>query len=770
MKIVYLKTSVAVSEPNSTADLQNGRPSKAPETSAKQDTSAKPETGNGDVAEATAILNEVVPHATEPRTVPQRAKLSDARLYFNRELSWLDFNWRVLHQAVDEQTPLLERVRFLSIAVSNLDEFFRKRIGGLKRQSAAGVFSLSPDGRTADDQLAMSRKAVQKMYARMTELWENNLKVELQKRAGIRISGYSELSAAQKEWLHDYFSVNIFPVLTPLAVDPGHPFPFISNLSLSLAVTMRHPVRGTEHFARIKVPTIDDRWIKIENEDIYVPVEQVIAHNIQDLFRGMDVIGVYPFRITRNADLRRDEEEADDLIEMISDELRERRFASIVRLEVEAKTPKSIRKLLMRELLLEKEDVYEIDGDLDLTHVSIFTRIEAPEHKYEPWEPITPTRLLHEGESKDRMSIFDVIKAGDVLVHHPYESFGSSTLRFIEEAAEDPAVVAIKQTLYRTSSKSPVVRALIRAAERGKEVAALVEVKARFDEANNIEWGQMLEKYGVHVTYGLVGLKTHTKTTLVIRREGKRLRAYCHIGTGNYNPQTARLYTDVGILTCAKDIGNDIINLFHYLTGYAPEQHYRRLIIAPRDMRKAFIHLIRAEITSHQENGNGRIIAKMNALDDVEMIRELYRASEAGVSIDLIVRGHCRLRPGLPRFSSNIRVISVVGRYLEHSRIYYFRNNDAQRVFLGSADWQRRNLDDRVEAIVELDDPILKARMIRTLRLTLEDQATAWELNSDGRYLKRVPVNAEDKKGIQGLLMDRARIRLEKEESPWDIE
>ena len=566
-----------------------------------------------------------------------------------------------------------------------------------------------------------------------------------------------------------FFSQHI-PVLTPLAVDPGHPFPFISNLSLSLAVTMRHPVRGTEHFARIKVPTLDDRWIKIENENIYVPVEQVIANNIQDLFRGMDVIGVYPFRITRNADLRRDEDEADDLIEMISDELRERRFASIVRLEVEAKTPKSIRKLLMRELLLEKGDVYEIDGDLDLTHVSFFTRLEVPEHMYEHWEPITPTRLLHEGESKDRMSIFDVIKAGDVLVHHPYESFASSTLRFIEEAAEDPAVVAIKQTLYRTSSKSPVVRALIRAADRGKEVAALVEVKARFDEANNIEWGQMLEKYGVHVTYGLVGLKTHTKTTLVIRREGKRLRAYCHIGTGNYNPQTARLYTDVGILTCAKDIGNDIINLFHYLTGYAPEQHYRRLIIAPRDMRKAFIHLIRAEITHHQENGNGRIIAKMNALDDVEMIRELYRASEAGVSIDLIVRGHCRLRPGLPRFSSNIRVISVVGRYLEHSRIYYFRNNDAQRVFIGSADWQRRNLDDRVEAIVELDDPILKARMIRTLRLTLEDQATAWELNSDGQYLKREPQNNKEKTGIQGLLMDRARIRLEKEESPWDIE
>lgn len=711
-----------------------------------------------------------VPRATVPRTVPRRASLSDARLYFSRELSWLDFNWRVLYQATDSANPLLERVRFLSITVSNLDEYFRKRIGGLKRQTAAGVHRLSQDGRSAGEQLAMSRTAIQIMYSRLSDVWEKELKPELARAAGIRILDYKDLSAARKQWLHDYFSANIFPILTPLAFDPGHPFPFLSNMSLSLAVTLRHPNRGTEHFARLKVPTTDERWIRLEKENTFVPVEQVIAHNIEDLFRGMDVTGVYAFRVTRNADLRRDEEEADDLIALISDELRERRFASIVRLEVEAKTPKSVRKLLMRELTLDKNDVYEVHGDLDLTHTSFFADFDMPEHRFESWDPVTPLRLLHGGESKDRRSIFDIIKSGDVLVQHPYESFLTSTLRFIEEAAEDPSVVAIKQTLYRTSSRSPVVRALIGAAERGKQVAVLVEVKARFDEKNNIEWGRMLEKHGVHVTYGLVGLKTHTKTTLVIRREGKRLRAYCHIGTGNYNPQTANLYTDVGLLTCSKDLGNDIINLFHYLTGYAPEQHYRRLLVAPRDMRKAFIHLIRNEVRLQQEKGSGRIIAKMNALDDAELIRELYRASEAGVEIDLIVRGHCTLRPGLPRFSENIRVISIIGRFLEHSRIYYFKNDGAPRVFIGSADWQRRNLDDRVEAIVEIDDAVLKARLGRTLQIILEDQKSAWDLKPDGHYILRCASNGKKVIGVQQALMKRARLRHEQEESSWDIE
>lgn len=713
---------------------------------------------------------QVVPHATVPRAVPKRAALSDARLYFNRELSWLDFNWRVIYQALDERVPLLERVRFLSIAASNLDEFFRKRVGGLKRQMAAGVNKLSPDGRTPTEQFKMCRPAVLEMRRVLSEEWESTLKPDLGKVAGIKIYCYEELTNAQKQWLKDYFHAHVFPVLTPLAVDPGHPFPFISNLSLSLAVLLKHPKRGTEHFARLKVPINQGRWIRLEDGRGYVPVEQVITNNIQDLFRGMDVVSVETFRITRNADLRRDEEEAEDLLEMISDELRERRFAPIVRLEVQKSMPKDVRLLLMRELSLTEEDLYEVDGDLDLARVSFFAGLDAPEHQYPAWEPVVPARLLHEGEAKDRANIFDIIRAGDILVHHPYQSFGASIQRFIEEAASDPQVLAIKLTLYRTSHQSPVVQALLKAAERGKQVAVLVEVKARFDEKNNIEWAQILEKSGVHVTYGLVGLKTHTKTTLVIRQEGNQLRAYCHVGTGNYNPTTARLYTDLGLLTCAPDVGSDVVNLFHYLTGYAPEQHYRRMIIAPRDMRKAFIQLVKNEVEQQQQHGTGRIIAKMNALDDLEMIRELYRASEAGVRIDLIVRGHCRLRPGLPRFSENIRLISIIGRFLEHSRIYYFRNNDNPRLFIGSADWQRRNLDDRVEAIVEIDQPILKARLIQTLQIALDDEQSAWELQPDGNYLLRMSANRNSSKGFQEILMDRAKARSARDDSPWDID
>ncbi|RMF56547.1 MAG: polyphosphate kinase 1 [Bacteroidetes bacterium] len=713
-------------------------------------------------------LTFAVPRATSPRSVPKRAALSDPRLYFNRELSWLDFNWRVLYQALDERVPLLERVRFLAITASNLDEFFRKRVGGLRRQKAAGVQRLSPDGRTPEEQLRLISRAVRPMYRTLTETWEQTLKPLLREKAGIHIRDYASLEATQKAALHRYFMANVFPILTPLAVDPGHPFPFISNLSLSLAVTLRHPTRGTEHFARLKVPTSRGRWVPLSEPLHFVPLEQVIAANVHELFRGMEIVSVHPFRITRNADVRRDEEEADDLIEMIAEELRERRFAEVVRIEVDAGMPREVRELLMRELDLEPDDFYEVEGQIDLTDNVALADLDLPEHRYEPWEPVIPTRLLHEGEAKDRPNMFAVIRKGDLLVHHPYESFRASVQRFIEEAAEDPRVLAIKQTLYRTSDQSPIVDALRRAAESGKQVAVLVEVKARFDEQNNIEWGQILEKSGVHVTYGLVGLKTHTKTTLVIREEQDGLRAYCHIGTGNYNPSTARFYTDLGLLTCDPDIGFDLINLFHYLTGYSPEQNYRKLVVAPRDMRKTFIELIRKEVAHQKEHGTGRIIAKMNALDDVEMIGELYRASMAGVQIDLVVRGHCRLRPGLPRFSENIRVISILGRFLEHSRIFYFHNNGRPRVFIGSADWMRRNLDDRVEAAVEVEKAPLKARLIRTLQFALDDHVSAWELRPDGYYVLRRPRRA-DEKGFQEVLMDRARSRTLRADAPWDI-
>ncbi|QXD15026.1 polyphosphate kinase 1 [Rhodocaloribacter litoris] len=739
-----------------------------------------PAAQQGDGSAATAVdgaqadgqapepLTFAVPRATSPRPVPRRAALGDPRLFFNRELSWLDFNWRVLYQALDERNPLLERVRFLAITASNLDEFFRKRVGGLRRQKAAGVQRLSPDGRTPEEQLRLISRAVRPMYRTLTETWEKTLKPLLRERAGIHIRDYETLGKAQKTALHRHFMANIFPILTPLAVDPGHPFPFISNLSLSLAVTLRHPTRGTEHFARLKVPTSRGRWVPLDEPLHFVPVEQVIAANIRELFRGMEIVSVHPFRITRNADVRRDEEEADDLIEMIAEELRERRFAEVVRIEVDARMPREVRELLMRELDLQPDDFYEVEGQIDLADNSWLADLDLPEHKFEPWEPVIPTRLLHEGEAKDRPDIFAVIRNGDLLVHHPYESFRASVQRFIEEAAEDPNVLAIKQTLYRTSDESPIVDALQRAAESGKQVAVLVEVKARFDEQNNIEWGQILEKSGVHVTYGLVGLKTHSKTTLVIREEQDGLRAYCHIGTGNYNPKTARLYTDLGLLTCDPDLGYDLINLFHYLTGYSPEQNYRKLIVAPRDMRKTFIQLVRAEVAFQKEHGNGHIIAKMNALDDVEMIQELYRASMAGVRIDLIVRGHCRLRPGLPRFSENIRVISILGRFLEHSRIYYFHNNGAPRVFIGSADWMRRNLDDRVEAAAEVQEPALKARLVQTLRLALDDHRSAWELRPDGHYVLRQPRHPGEK-GFQEVLMERARHLTLRADAPWDI-
>ena len=714
-------------------------------------------------------LLELVPRATQPASVLPAGGLESPRLLFNRELSWLDFNWRVLYQAQDKRVPLLERVRFVAIAASNLDEFFRKRVGGLKRQVAAGVNHPSPDGKLPAEQLRMAREAVLEMTRVLMHTWEVDLKNELSSLTSIQIRQYDELTASQKNGLRDYFMAHVFPVLTPLAVDPGHPFPFISNLSLSLAVSLKHPGRKTEHFARIKVPTTTGRWIQLRDQSGWVPIEQVIAANAGELFRGMKVVSVHPFRITRNADLKRDEEIADDLIEMISDELQERRFAPIVRLEVTEDMPREVTDLLMRELSLRADDVYEISGDLDLTSITQFANMDFPALQYEPWDPVTPQRLLHEGEAKDRLNIFEVIKNGDLFLHHPYESFASSVLRFIEEAASDPDVLAIKQTLYRTSDESPVVKALLKAANAGKQVAVLVEVKARFDEQNNIEWGQMLEQHGVHVTYGLVGLKTHSKTTLVVRREKSGLKTYCHIGTGNYHPGNAKLYTDFGLLTCSREVGDDMVNLFHYLTGYAPEQHYQKLLVAPRDMRSFFVDRIREEVAFQKETGNGRIIAKMNALDDLVIIKELYKASMAGVQIDLIVRGHCRLRPGLAGFSENIRIVSIIGRFLEHSRIYYFGGNDNPRYFIGSADWQRRNLEDRVEVIVEIEKKRLKNRLKRILDFSLEDRSSAWELDSEGIYRLRSVPGQTSIYGIHQLFMDRALKRTMKSNLPWDL-
>lgn len=698
-----------------------------------------------------------VPTAARAPEIRGILPLTDPSLFFNRELSWLDFNWRVLAQALDTRTPLLERVRFVAITSNNLDEFVRKRVGGLKRQSAARVTTLSPDGRTPEEQLNLVRSAVLVLQKSMSSTWEDELRPTLAGEAGIFIHDYDSLEESEKRWAHAYFRSHVYPILTPLAVDPSHPFPFISNQSLSLAVEMVHPDRGSRHFARLKVPKGGGRWIELERRMHFVPVEQVIAANVADLFPGMEIVGAYPFRITRNADVQRDEEEADDLIELISEELRERRFAAVVRLEVDEKMPQRIRNLLLRELGLNEEDEYPVPGMLDLADLFAVANVNTPSHSYEPWEPIVPPRLQSDAIT-DTSTMFDEIKQRDLLVHHPYESFHASVQKFIEEAAFDPDVLAIKQTLYRTSTGSPIVAALMKAAEQGKQVAVLVEVKARFDEENNIEWGQRLEDAGVHVTYGLVGLKTHAKTTLIIRKEGDILRTYCHLGTGNYNAQTAKLYTDVGLFTADQRIGSDAVNLFHYLTGYAPRQSYSQLLVAPGAMRKKFIRLIRNEIRHQRASGNGYIKAKMNALDDVEMITELYRASQEGVRIDLVIRGHCRLRPGIKGYSENIRVVSILGRFLEHSRIYYFHNNEEPIVVIGSGDWQRRNLDDRVEVAVKITDAIAKERLIEIIDLALNDHRLGWVLQPSGEYVQRQPRNESEESGSQQKLMQGALV------------
>lgn len=678
------------------------------------------------------------PRAVRPRdTVGPDTPLDAPELYFNRELSWLDFNWRVLQQAVDPRNPLLERVRFLAITQSNLDEFVRKRVGGLKRQLEAGVTSLSPDGRTPAEQLTLVAAAIREMQGAMSRTWREHLAPALAGH-GVVVRRHAQLSAGEQARLRAYFLDRLYPVLTPLAVDPGHPFPFISNQSLSLAIVLQHPEADDVQFARVKVPLNWGRWVPLSEPGHVLPIEDLVACHVEELFRGMDVLSVDPFRLTRNADLSRDEEEAEDLLQMISEELRERRFAAVVRLEVDQAMPTEVVRLLTEELEIGDDDVVRVDGFIDFTDLNEIADLDRPALRFAPWEPVVPGPLAAPAEGPAR-GIFQVLASRDLLVYHPYESFQGSVQRFIEEAADDPDVLAIKLTLYRTSENSPIVEALIRAAEAGKQVAVLVEVTARFDEANNIEWGQILERAGVHVTYGLLGLKTHTKVTLVVREEGDRIRLYSHVGTGNYHARTARLYSDLGLLTSDRDIGLDLVRLFHYLTGHAPEQRYRALVIAPRDMRSVFEGLVEREIELHRSQGGGRIVLKMNAIDDRGMIQALYRASQAGVRVDLVIRGHTRLRPGVPGVSDNIRVVSIIGRFLEHDRVFFFRNGGDPDVLLGSADWRRRNLEERVEAVVRITDSSLRDRLHSILSMALDDNRLAWDLHPDGQYVLRMP-------------------------------
>lgn len=712
------------------------------------------------------------PRAVQPQPVPPGAELDHPSLYFNRELSWLDFNWRVLAQARDPRTPLLERVRFVAITASNLDEFFQKRVGGLKQQQEAGVVSLSRDGRAPTDQLALIRAAAEPMHAAVAETWERVLRATLRDEAGVVVSDWEELRPQQREALAQHFREQVYPVLTPLAVDPGHPFPFISNLSLSLAVLLRHASRETLHFARIKIPTEQGRWLAVPDSHArfhFVPLEQVVAHNAGTLFPGMEVVGVHPFRVTRSATVERDDDGAEDLLAIISEEIRERRFAPVVRVEVLRATPPQVRELLVRELEVSNADVYETDELLAPADLMPLADLDLPELRFAPWEPVTPEPLLYEGETEEERNIFSILRREDILVHHPYDSFSASVQRMLDEASVDPAVLAIKQTLYRTGSDSPVMRALLRAAERGKQVAVLIEVSARFDEANNVRLAETLEDAGIHVTYGLVGLKTHSKVTLVVRYEDGRPRTYCHIGTGNYHARTARLYSDLGLFTCDTEVGRDLVNLFHFLTGYAPDQEYSRLVVAPRDMRRVLEERIRREVRHQREHGDGRIIAKLNALDDAGLIQELYRASREGVRGDLVVRGHTQLRPGLPGYSDNLRVVSIIGRFLEHDRIYYFHNHGDPEIFIGSADWRRRNLNERVEVLVPVLHRPLQDRLIRILEYALLDNRLSWELGPDGRYTQRRPAPGEPEVNYHEMLMRDALERTPRGARPWEL-
>ncbi|MEP6732998.1 MAG: polyphosphate kinase 1 [bacterium] len=668
-------------------------------------------------------------------------------LYLNRELSWLAFNARVLHEAADPRVPLLERLKFLAIFSSNLDEFFMVRVAGLRRQVESGTVHTPPDGLTAADQLAAIRERVGILLAEQRRCFTELLK-ELAPHH-VRIVGMSDLTAAERRAIDEQFESQIFPVLTPLAVDPGHPFPNVSNLSLSLAVEVRHPEHDTVHFARVKVPKRLTRWQLVPGRaHEYVPLEHVIGENLEALFPGMEVLGAYAFRVTRYSDLEfTNLEDPEDLLATIEEQVFERRFGEVIRLEVQNDMPAHLRTLLLEELRdadfpaktsLSEADIEESGMLLDLADLIELSQIEIPELRDPPLIASVPVEL----RDPDR-SIFDVIRERDLLVHHPFDSFPATVERLLQSAAMDEHVLAIKLTLYRTSGDTAIVRALTEAAQRGKQVAVLVELKARFDEANNITWARTLEDYGVHVAYGSALLKTHTKTALIVRREPDGIRRYVHIGSGNYNSRTARLYTDVGLFTCSPSIGADVSDLFNSLTGISRQRLYRKLLVAPANMHDRFLELIERETTHARTGGVGRIVAKMNSLVDAAVIDALYRASQAGVEIDLIVRGICCLRPGIPDVSERIRVRSIIGRFLEHSRVWHFGNSGADEFFIGSADWMPRNFQRRVEAVAPVEAPRLQERLRSLLRTCLEDNRQAWELDAAGNWSQRRPEGEE---------------------------
>ncbi len=681
--------------------------------------------------------------------------------YLNRELSWLDFNARVLALAADNSLPLLERAKFLAIFASNLDEFYMVRVAGLKRRDEMGLSVVSADGLTPREQLARIGERTQQIASRHARVFLDSVRPALAEE-GISIVTWADLDQAERDQLSTYFNEQVFPVLTPLAVDPAHPFPFVSGLSLNLAVTVKQPEDGSQHFARVKVPDNVDRFVEleglggadgIEGQAVvrYLPLEELIAAFLPVLFPGMEIVEHHAFRITRNADFEVEEDRDEDLLQALERELARRRFGSPVRIEVADDMTESMLELLLRELDVDPGDVIEVPGLLDLVSLWQIYGLDRPALKDRAFVPATHPAFA-EGEKPK--SIFATLREGDVLVHHPYESFSTSVQRFIEQAAADPNVLAIKQTLYRTSGDSPIVRALIEAAAAGKQVVAMVEIKARFDEQANIQWARTLEQAGVHVVYGFVGLKTHCKTCLVVRREGPAIRRYCHIGTGNYNGKTARLYEDVGLLTASPEIGADLTDLFNSLTGYSRKLSYRNLLVAPQDIRTGIIERVEREVALHGEHGKGRIRLKMNALVDEQVIDALYRASQAGVRVEVVVRGICALRPGAEGFSENISVRSILGRFLEHSRIIHF--NAINEFWIGSADMMHRNLDRRVEVLAQVKDPRLTAQLDELFESALDPSTRCWELGPDAQWTAS-PKEGHSVRDHQVSLMERHR-------------
>jgi polyphosphate kinase len=683
--------------------------------------------------------------------------IDDPALYFNRELSWLDFNQRVLELTEDPEVPLLERLRFCGIYASNLDEFFMVRVAGLFDQLDAGIDARGPDGLGPKEQIDAIHDRVLELDRRLNAAFAGELRPALEEH-GIRIVSLGDASEEERREIDSRFHEQVFPALTPLVIGLGRPFPYISNLSLSLGVLLRDPESATEIIARVKVPKeLLGRFLPVgDSGTSFVPLEDVIAANLDVLFPGTDVIDHGYFRVTRDADFTISDE-ADDLLQAVQDELRRRRFGEVVRLEVAAGMNPKLREQLVDALRLEDREVYDIDGLIDLADLTAIADVPGhAELRYPPWSPVTQPRL--QSEDDEQVDMFAAIRQRDLLVHHPYDSFSSSVERFVEQAVADPDVLAIKHTVYRTSDDSPLVPSLIRASERGKQAVCMVELKARFDEEANIHWAKSLEEAGVHVVYGIPGLKTHVKAILVARREGERVREYVHIGTGNYHPKTARLYTDFGLFTADSDVGADVAEMFNFLTGYGRPAVYRKVLVSPTTMRERIVEEIEATVAAHREGQEARIALKMNSLVDAGCIRALYEASQAGVRIDLNVRGICCLRPGVPGVSENIHVVSIVGRFLEHSRLYTFQRGDETKVLMGSADLMPRNLDSRVELVAPVEDPELKAETLDVLERCFADNANAWELDSDGIWSRTATPEGE-RRSVQEELRERYAAR-----------